>query len=218
MAPSRNQTVRQPTSSTPAMFRLDPSITPIRYAAKGIISRPPMEVPAAARPVALLLLRRNQRTTRASMLVIDAALRQVLITMENTTMNHSRSNGMLTTPRLSEWFRSWMNARLMIARPIMDSPIPKTRRGPYLSNSAPMMGCMAPLMRKPTEPTQEISERSHPNVGSISVTKRPNPWRPGIERKETKKQVATIYQPKYIGAATGAADLDVIRPLVRRVP
>ena len=218
MAPNRNHTVRQPTSSTPATFRLALSMTPIRYAAKGIISRPPMEVPAAASPVALLRLRRNQRTTRASMLVIDAALRQVLITMENTTMNHSRSSGMLITPRLREWFRSCMKARLMIARPITDKPIPKTRRGPYLSNNAPIMGCMAPLMRKPTEPTQEMSERSHPKVGSISVTNRPNPCRPGIERKETKKQVATMYHPKYIGAVTGAADLVVIRPLGSRVP
>ena len=39
------------------------------------------------------------------MLVIDAALRQVLTTMENTTMNHSRSSGMLTTPRSSEWLQ-----------------------------------------------------------------------------------------------------------------
>ena len=100
----------------------------------------------------------------------------------------------------------------------MERPMPNTRRGPYLSNRAPMMGCMAPLMRKPTEPTQEMSERSQPKVGSISVTKSPNPCRPGMERKDTKKQVATMYQPKYIGAVTGAADLEVIRPLDSQVP
>ena len=69
-----------------------------------------------------------------------------------------------------------MNARLMMARPMIDQTECRTpRRGPYLSNSAPMMGCIAPLMRKPTDPTHEMSERSQPNVGSISVTNKAEP-------------------------------------------
>ena len=65
-----------------------------------MVSSPPMEVPHAASAVALLRLRRNQRTTSASILVMDAALKQVLTTTENTAMNQSKSKGMRATPRL----------------------------------------------------------------------------------------------------------------------
>ena len=216
--PSRNHTVRQPTSTESPHTMPDESMTPIRYAAKGMVSRPPMDVPHDANAAALLRLRWNHRTTRASMLVIDAALRQVLITMENTAMNHSRSNGICTNPRFNTASRSVMKARLIIAQPMTTRPIPNTFRGPYLSNSAPMIGCIAPLMRNPTEPTHEISARFQPKVGSISVTNRPKPCRPGMDRNATKKQVATMYHPKYKDPPTCAADLVVISPLAASVP
>ena len=153
-----------------------------RYMAKGTISMPPMDAPAAFNPMTVARRRRNQRASIALVLFMDTP---PPATDANTPYIRIK-NSTLEVPLSST-----------VTNPTPIKPARITFLPPVASNTRPIKGWISPAITAPRKPAQVIVVRFHSNSSLIGMMKTPKALRIPVVTRAMNMKVATMYQPKY---------------------